>query len=99
MNDDWMKVTWLDRVTDYFWVVFPFAVFVGVGAFIGKSRGRAVLGSILGLCLGPLGWLITGLLPDRRPKCPECHGLVDASARKCRHCGSAITGMPPQKIN
>ena len=94
MNDDWMKVTWLDHFTDYFWIVFPFAIFLGVGAYIGKSRGRLPLGCILGLCLGPVGWLIVGLLSDRRTKCPECRGLVDPSARKCRHCGSVIPSTP-----
>jgi hypothetical protein len=96
MNDPYaaFRVTWLDRLGDIWpWFLVP-AVFVGVGAFIGQSRGRLRLGCLLGLCLGPVGWLIVGLLSDRRAKCPECLGPVDPAAHKCPHCASAIPSMP-----
>jgi hypothetical protein len=34
----------------------------GVGALIGSSKGRGPLGFVLGLVLGPIGWVIMALL-------------------------------------
>lgn len=46
-------------------IVFFGATFCGVvGFFIGKLKTRELEGFILGLILGPLGWLIAALLPD-----------------------------------
>lgn len=44
------------------------AIFVlgGVGAFIAHQKCRSVVeGIVLGLCLGPLGWIIEALLPTK----------------------------------
>jgi hypothetical protein len=96
MSDNWdsLKITWSDRATEWagehLWL-FAIAAFAGVGAFIGKPRGRLWLGFALGLFLGPVGWLVVGVLPNRGPKCPECLAPMDPAARKCRHCGSEIT--------
>ena len=34
-----------------------------LGYWIGSQRGRGGAGALLGLCLGPLGWLIAAVLP------------------------------------
>lgn len=41
-------------------VAFLFAV---IGAACGASRGRTGAGAVLGLFLGPLGWLLALFLP------------------------------------
>ena len=46
-------------------LVAVWAMLALVGLLIGRSRGRGTLGLILGLVLGPVGWLITALLPKR----------------------------------
>jgi hypothetical protein len=38
-----------------------------VGALIGQGRGRRLQGFLLGLALGPIGWLWVGLAPSRLP--------------------------------
>lgn len=65
-----------------------------VGALIGRLRGRAGLGCLLGFLLGPLGWVITLLCADARPRCRECRGVVPADARKCLHCGTDLYAKP-----
>jgi len=60
-----------------------------VGAVLGHTRNNTTGGALLGMVLGPLGWLIT-LLIDRRRECPECQGIIPITARKCQHCGSPI---------
>jgi uncharacterized CHY-type Zn-finger protein len=64
-----------------------------VGFLIGQSKGRDAEGAVLGMFLGPLGWLLVAVGPDRRPKCPHCHGAVQFRAVRCCHCGE---DLPPQ---
>jgi predicted RNA-binding Zn-ribbon protein involved in translation (DUF1610 family) len=61
-----------------------------VGHLCGQARGRKTEGTIWGIVLGPIGWLVILCGKDARPRCPECGGVVVAGARKCQHCGSAI---------
>jgi hypothetical protein len=61
-----------------------------VGFGLGKFRARELAGAVLGAAFGPLGWLFTLALSDRRPRCPQCRGVVLAGATRCRHCGSAF---------
>lgn len=67
-----------------------------VGFFIGKAKGDEKAGALLGLLLGPLGWLV-GLffIKDRSRKCPDCLGSVPDAATKCRHCGAALSVVRP----
>ncbi|MDE2105032.1 MAG: hypothetical protein KGL39_47780 [Patescibacteria group bacterium] len=57
-----------------------------VGAIIGRARRNPLTGALLGLLLGPVGWLVAWV-DDRRAQCPECRGRVPDGARRCLHCG------------
>lgn len=61
-----------------------------IGALVGQRKGRVGAGVAFGALVGPLGWLLVALGPDRRPKCAECGGVVAAGARKCMHCGAPV---------
>lgn len=64
-----------------------------VGVFLAEHRGRwRIEGFMWGALLGPIGLLIMALGPDFRPYCSECGGVLAPEARRCRHCGSVITG-------
>lgn len=70
---------------------FYVAIFAGVGGLIGWRKKQVVSGIVWGGLLGPVGWLVTLLLPSRGPKCPLCGGaLANEIVPKCRHCGSDI---------
>ncbi|MEQ1904623.1 MAG: hypothetical protein ABL888_10585 [Pirellulaceae bacterium] len=68
-----------------------------VGAIIGNAKARPAAGAILGLLLGPIGWLLMMVALDNRPKCPECGGRAVQGARKCIHCGSILACSKPSK--
>jgi len=57
-----------------------------VGYWLGGFRGQPWAGACWGLVLGPLGWLISLVLEDRRPRCAACYGLRDPRALVCPHC-------------
>jgi len=72
-----------------------------IGYLIGKSKGREGAGLLLGLLLGPLGWLLVAVGPNYRNKqvmniseeknnCPYCKELIIKGAIKCKHCGSML---------
>jgi hypothetical protein len=76
---------------------FLFWAIVGglVGAVIGERKGRTGEGVVLGLLLGPIGWLVVGFGPNYKQakeakeskKCPFCAELVKREATVCKHCG------------
>ena len=67
-----------------------------VGYFIGERRNRAYDGSILGFCLGPLGWIIVLVMADKRSKCPHCASpILAAAATVCARCARDL--RPPPK--
>jgi hypothetical protein len=74
-------------ITDFVIWAF-FAALIGV--LIGQSKGRAVDGLVLGVLLGPLGWLLIAVGPNKKPKCPDCGGVVVSGAKKCKNCGALI---------
>jgi uncharacterized membrane protein YeaQ/YmgE (transglycosylase-associated protein family) len=72
-----------------------------VGGFIGSFKNRTSTGVVLGLLLGPLGWIIVAILPAvAAAQCPHCHGGVDGVAAVCCHCGRDIPQVfPPDRWN
>ena len=81
-----MDFTFSQIIVTIIWIVIGGLV----GYLAGRVRGREVDGILLGIFLGPLGWLIVLCREDARPKCTECLGVVIEGARKCLHCGSDI---------
>jgi len=62
-----------------------------VGSAIGHQRQRAGAGFVLGVLLGPIGWLLILFLPAAGRKCPACLGVVPHQARRCQHCGEELS--------
>jgi len=60
------------------------------GALTGRTKGRGTEGSVLGFFFGPIGLIITLLMPERGLRCPLCKAVVESGAVKCRHCGSDL---------
>ncbi len=77
-----------------FGLILGAAICGAIGYTIGQSRGRGPDGLGLGLFLGPIGCIIAALLPEKGLHCPECLGVVPRGARRCKHCGVAITKEP-----
>jgi hypothetical protein len=66
-----------------------------IGYAVGQSKGKAAEGLLLGLILGPLGWLVLILLyPGTGLKCPHCGGSVEAGYGVCRHCAREFEPFP-----
>jgi hypothetical protein len=61
-----------------------------IGTLIGQIKGRTGAGAFFGLLLGPLGWIIIALGPNKKPKCPFCGGIIVEGAVKCKNCGSDL---------
>ena len=61
-----------------------------VGAVIGQARNRVGAGFVLGLLLGPIGWICIVAGPDNRQRCPACRSVVDAAASICAACRTPL---------
>ena len=61
-----------------------------VGLVIGQFKNKPTTGFLLGLLLGPIGWLIMAVIPNSGPKCPACKGVINSGATKCVNCGSSL---------
>lgn len=73
-------------------------LFGGVGFLIGRAKGAPLLGSALGLFLGPFGWIAMALIPRKRARyCQLCYGTVGLGTRFARiainRCPSGSTGV------
>jgi len=72
-------------------LVVLWALFAVVGYYIGKSRGKGETGCVLGLLLGPLGWIIAAVLaPAGEHACPHCRERIHPEATICPHCGAEL---------
>jgi hypothetical protein len=65
------------------------AGFVG-GVLVAWRRNRWILGPLLGLLLGPLGWLLVLRMAARLRECPACSRPIAIGASTCRHCGADV---------
>jgi len=60
-----------------------------LGALVGSQKQAGFEGGLLGFFFGPLG-VIVAFAIDKRPRCPNCSGRLDASPRVCQHCHAAL---------
>ena len=76
----------------WFWAIAFTVVGAVVGYAIGKRKQTVTRDVLLGAALGPIGWVISLLLPAPKPKpqCPACKGKTDAGDAHCRHCGAKL---------
>ena len=76
----------------WFWALLITLVCGAIGAAIGRYKNAVVRDAILGAALGPIGWVISVLLPATRPKpqCPVCRREVAVGDAHCRHCGAKL---------
>ena len=72
-----------------FWVIVVNPL---VGYAIGERKGNVATGIILGLLLGPIGWLVTAMCFSNLRKCPFCSEDIKPDAKVCRYCGR---DLPP----
>lgn len=78
--------------------VFITAPILGlIGAGIGSLKGNGLLGFLLSLLLGPLGWLLVLLASDKRRKCPHCAGPLGDGEKitRCKNCGQSLVAPKP----
>lgn len=66
-----------------------------IGCLIGRGIGRTFrnqpfVGGVLGFLFGAIGWLLIIGIEDKRPKCPECGGLIVNGMRRCKSCGEIL---------
>lgn len=76
-------------------LLLPFAfvlwcIMAAIGFFLGSTKGRSSEGLLLGLLLGPFGWIIVLLLPENGMRCPECRGVIVAGAGRCKNCATPL---------
>ncbi|MBU6198956.1 MAG: hypothetical protein KGI64_06290 [Xanthomonadaceae bacterium] len=76
----------------WIWAIVFTVVCAAVGALIGKYKNAVARDALLGAALGPIGWIISLLLPAHKPapKCAACGKTVDAGDKHCRHCGARL---------
>ena len=66
-------------------VVVPLLVCGLIGALIGSRRCAARSGFAISVLLGPIGWIVAGLI-DERPRCGRCRSRIEPDAEMCPYC-------------
>lgn len=56
------------------------------GGWIGWFRNRMGLGMLLGMLLGPIGWLLLLLIRPAYVPCPECNAAAHPKWARCPVC-------------
>lgn len=76
----------------WWWTLVFTVVGAVVGAWIGKRKNAVARDALLGAALGPIGWIISLMLPATKPRpvCPACKRDIDATDVHCRHCGAKL---------
>ena len=72
-------------------VLFVGMVCAVLGAHIGRRKGVAGLGFLLGLLLGPIGLLIIAVMPPGPPPPAGNSPPPPAGRTSCPSCGAALT--------
>jgi hypothetical protein len=78
--------------TLWFWAIAFTVIGAVVGAWIGKRKHAVARDALLGAALGPIGWIISLMLPaaKAKPACAACKREVDSADAHCRHCGAKL---------
>jgi predicted nucleic acid-binding Zn ribbon protein len=61
-----------------------------VGCALGWLRNRTIAGLILGVTLGPIGWIATLVLTPHFRECPLCSANIRVQVRICNRCGADL---------
>jgi hypothetical protein len=67
-----------------------------VGGIIGQYKGRLGQGVVLGMLLGPIGWLCVLCGKDMRRTCAFCAESIKDQAKFCPHCGREQPKLEPK---
>src|ERR1044072_4025901 len=65
-----------------------------VGYAIGKGKNRGAFGFVMGLLLGPIGWIIVACCQDSSIRCGACKESIRPGATICPHCRTPISVQP-----
>ncbi len=69
------------------WAIVLTLICAGIGALIGRSKGRWLAGFVWGAALGPIGWIVIAVAKREPRLCPECGRKNPVDAKVCHGCG------------
>lgn len=83
---DWWLLLWLTLLC------------MAVGGLIGWRRGTFWRDVALAAALGPLGWVVSFLLPVPTRACGRCGRRNPMKVVTCSHCGAAMAAPAGQNV-